>query len=179
MKLGDALVIIAVSAIAFYVGSQCAARETVRVVPQIITRYDTVPVTPQWLLDSLKKLADRKPTRDTTEIVIEHTIIDTEYVNVGADPEQRPNIWPLLTYQGGTEFGDTAIVTSFSLRNGTGSAAKVFIPGILTGIEADSNAIPKLIFEPFPKPKGPSFLYTLKTLGLGFGTGVIACSLTR
>ena len=181
MNTKDLMTVVVIGGAAFFIGSQCFGKtKTIeRIVPNIVTRYDTVKTTPKWLLDSLKKLQKRAATRDTTEIIVENTLIDTVFVPVPADTAARPPIWPLIGYAGSVRFGDTALVTTFSLRSGEGSVSKVYIPGILTGIEMDSTPIPKLIYAPFPKPKGPSFLYTVKTIGYGTLIGLGACVLTK
>lgn len=141
-------------------------------VPVIRTVYDTVPTLPEWYADSLPLWKKRKHTTDTLEVVIRETVVDTQYIPVNAPPDERPNLWPVLSYRGGSRFGDTAVVSSFDVRTGRLGVSTVFIPGILTSIEADSNASPKFTFAPFPELKKPSLFYKLKMVAIGFG----ACS---
>ena len=138
-------------------------------VPYIVTKHDTVHTLPDWYKDSVRIWKQRATTTDTFNLVITNTIIDTEYVPVNAPPEHRPNLWPLLEYHGPVARGDTAVVSTFSVRNGNLAVSKVYSPGILTGIEADSNTVPRLTFAPYPEPKGPSLFYKLKMMGIGYG----------
>lgn len=147
-------------------------------IPVIVTVYDTVEQLPKWLEDSLRSWKKRKSTTDTVPLVIQTTHVDTEYVKVPCDTAERSRIRPVLWYHGGTRVGDTATVGTFSLRDGKLDASKVYIPGILTGIDADTNAAPKMTFEPFPEPKKPSLLYKLKLIGIGVGTGFVVTTLS-
>lgn len=168
---------IGIAAVAFLIGKELFPRkiDADPVIPTIETKYDTVRSVPEWFEDSLNYWRNRKPTRDTTEIVITNTVIDTVLVDIPCEAEKRPQLWPVLAYTGGSEFGDTATVTTFSLQTGQGSVSKVFIPGILTSLVADSTGIPRLVYDPFPKPKGPSLFYRLKLVGLGALGGFAAC----
>lgn len=138
-------------------------------VPHIVTKHDTVKVLPEWFADSLKTWKSRSASTDTFTLVVTNTVVDTEFVPVNAPASERPNLWPLLSYHGGTAFGDTALVSTFSVRNGSLAVSKVFSTGILTGIEADSSNVPRLTFAPFPEEKKPSFFYKLKMIGIGYG----------
>ena len=146
-----------------------------RVIDHIVTKYDTVTRVPKWIQDSLKKWPKQTHTTDTVNLYHTVLVVDTEYVSISPDTTQRPNIWPLIAYRGGSSFGDTARVTTFSLRSGALTYSTLFIPGILTGIDADSAGTPKLTFDPFPVPPKPSLLYRLKLAGIGFG----ACSVVN
>lgn len=136
-------------------------------VPTIITRYDTVQVTPRWLNDSIKAWKSRKATTDTVNIIISNTIISHDTIYIGSDTANRPRIWPVLEFHGGVRFGDTASIVTFSLHSGLRAASRVFTPGILTDIEADTGSIPKLTYAPFPEPKSPPLLYRLKYILAG------------
>jgi hypothetical protein len=140
-------------------------------VPKIVTVYDTVPTLPVWYKDSLRHWKERKSTTDTVSLYFTTTLVDTQFVPVNAPPENRPDVWPLLDYHGGSKFGDTAVVSTYSLRTGNMAIRKVFVPGILTGIDAyhEGDPAPRLNFAPFPKCPGPSFLYSLKMMGIGGG----------
>lgn len=145
-------------------------------IPTIVTTHDTVERLPSWFADSVRIWKKRKTTTDTVNIVYGTTHVDTEYVRVPCDTAQRSNIRPVLSYHGSAKLGDTASVATFSLKNGSLDLSRVYIPGILVGIDADSTPTPRLTFEPFPKPKGPSLLYRLKLLGIGFASGTVACA---
>lgn len=166
--------VIVTFALAFLIVRQWFPRTIVETsVPHIVTKYDTVTTLPRWFQDSLRIWKSRKPTTDTVNLVVTQTVVDTEYVPVNNPPEERPNVWPVLSYHGGDSFGDTAAVSTFDLRSGRLGLSKVFIPGILTDIEADSNATPKLTFAPFPKQKGPTLFQSLKLIGIGFGSCMV------
>lgn len=141
-------------------------------IPRIVTHYDTVKTLPTWYKDSVRVWKIRKHTTDTVNLVTEHTTVDTQFIPVNAPPEDRPDVWPLLSYHGGTKFGDTAVVSTYSLRSGNMAIRKVFIPGMLTEIDAfrPDSVGPGLTYVPFPVCPGPSFLYKLKMMGLGVVT---------
>lgn len=149
----------------------------VSLVPTIVTQHDTVKVVPKWFQDSVKIWSKRRHTTDTLTLTTNVTVIDTlvVVVPVNQPPEQRPNLWPIISYHGGSQFGDTAVVTTFSLRQGQLGISRTFIPGILTALEQDSLPNPRFTFAPFPKPKGPGLWHTLKVATLGYG----ACSLVN
>jgi len=144
-------------------------------IPTIVTLFDTVETVPKWLNDSIKKWKKIVHTTDTVNLVIQNTLIDTVFVPVNAPAEERPNLWPLLEYHGGASFGDTAIVTTFSVQTGQGAVSRIFIPGILTDVTTGASNVPQLRFEPFPKRKGATVFQQLKLFGLGFGS----CSLLQ
>lgn len=140
----------------------------------LVPKYDTVKVLPSWLKDSLKVWKKRPATTQKTPILISAMKVDTQYVPVDATPENRPNIHPLLSYNGGSRFGDTAITVTFGLRDGEPTISKVFIPGILTGIDANTeDGTPRMTYAPFPAPKKPSLLYRVKMIGIGAGACMI------
>lgn len=158
-------------------------RTVEKIIPNIITQHDTVSVDklPDWYTDSVKKWKKRIHTTDTINIYVTNTIIrsDTikQFVYVGSDTSKRPNLWPVISYHGGSRFGDTAIVTTFSLRAGIGSVSRVFIPGILTAIDVDSGKpYPSLTYVPFPKPKSPSLFYKVKMIAIGYGSCLLVNS---
>lgn len=143
-------------------------------IPVIKTVYDTVKVVPTWLNDSMRIWKSRKATTDTVELVISETIIDTQFlpITVGCDSSAiaaRPKKWPILSYNSGGNFGDTAFVTVFDIRTGQLGASRVFTAGILTGIEADSNTTPRITYKPFPSTKRGATLWDkVKWTGVGF-----------
>jgi len=136
-------------------------------IPHIITKFDTVTVIPSWLSDSVKKWKKVKHTTDTVNLTITNTIVKTDTMKITLPPEERPNVWPILSYHGGASFGDTAVVSAFSVRDGRLGISKVFVAGILTAIEADSTSVPKMSFSPFPDQKNPSLFYRLKYILIG------------
>lgn len=143
-------------------------------IPVIVPKYDTVETLPKWYKDSVEHWKKRKHTTDTLPVLVTSTVVASAPINVIASPEQRPDIWPVLDFSGGTRLGDTAIIGSLSLRSGRVALSKFYIPGILTGIHMDSaNSVPKLDFASFPEPKKPSLLYKLKMVGIGFGACTI------
>lgn len=138
-------------------------------VPRIVTRYDTVPTLPEWYTDSVRHWKKRKYTTDTVPLVLTETVVDTEYVPVTRPPEERPNIWPLLRYSGGRSFGDTAVVTTFNLRDGKLAVSQLFIPGMLTAIDAsDTLRTPRINYAPFPPGEKHGFWHNPKIFGAGF-----------
>lgn len=146
--------------------SACKSPDPKPSIPTIITKHDTVHTV---RLDTIWKL-HTKHTTDTVNLVITNTIVDTQVINVNAPPEERRNVWPLLAYHGGAKFGDTAVVSTFSLRSGRLGVSKVFIPGILIAIDAgegDEASVPKMSFEPFPAQKGTPLLQRLKYVLIG------------
>ncbi len=137
-------------------------------IPRIITRYDTVESLPKWYGDSVKAWKKRKFTTDTVTLVAQLTTVTSQVIPVDSSPEKRPDIWPLLSYHGSVKFGDTALVATYSVRSGNMAISKVFIPGMLTDIDAfRDGGTPRLNYEPFPVCPGPSLLYRLKMMGLG------------
>lgn len=171
MDIKSGLVLVGISAFLAIVlyHEACWPAPPKPVIPTIITKHDTVRTV---RLDTLWK-TKTKHTTDTVNLVITKTLVDTQVINVNAPPEERRNVWPVLAYHGGTKFGDTATITTFSLRSGRVGISKVFIPGILTAIdvqEGDTASVPKLSFEPFAAEKKPSLLYRLKYVGIGAGS---------
>ena len=148
-------------------------------IPNIVTKFDTVETLPAWFADSTEIWKRRGFTTDTINLIVSETVVDTQFIPVtqgctAAAVEARPHLWPLLTYRGGTRFADTALVSTFDLRSGKLGLSKVFIPGILTAIEADSNASPRFTFEPFPKTKKTSVWTKLLWSGVGYGVCTVA-----
>lgn len=148
-----------------------------QVVPQIVTRYDTVSSLPKWYQDSVDYWKKRKHTTDTVNVVVSQTVYDTAYINVGHDSMPAQPLWPLVRYDGTSKFGDTATVTTFDLRSGHLGISRIYQAGILTKIEVqENNPTPKLTFEPFPKTKAGSSL--LSKIGFGL-VGYGACSIVN
>jgi hypothetical protein len=168
-------------AFAFFIGTQCfhKTKTVEKIIPQIVTQYDTVEKRPEWLADSIKKWKKVKFLSDTHTIVIHQTIVDTQYVPVDAPPDQRPNIWPVLTYHGDGVFGDTAFIRTFSVRTGKEAVSKVFIGGYLTDIDVEdaNNPTPKLNYKPFPPAERHNWLYPIKKVILGVGIGFGTCTI--
>lgn len=157
---------------------------TVKSIPQIVTRYDTVPSVPEWYKDSVKYWKKRKYTTDTVNLEFTNTVVDTQYIPVNAPPEDRPDVWPLLSYHGGSKWGDTAVVSTYSLRSGNMAIAKVFVPGILVDIDAyrPDSTTPRLNYAPFPKGEKHGFWHNPKIFSIGFGSCAaigLAASLAR
>lgn len=144
-------------------------------IPRIVTHYDTIPALPKWYEDSVRYWKKRKYTTDTVNLLIAGTLVNQPVIPVNKPPEERPNLWPLLRYSGHSRFGDTASVTTFSVRSGQLYFSKIFVPGILIGIDAsDTLQTPRINFVPFPVCPGPSFLYKVKMIGIGGGLGYVA-----
>lgn len=177
------LVVIATTALA--VRTLWPKTVTVKSVPRIVTVYDTVNTVPGWYADSVRYWKKRKYTTDTLNLYFTNTVVDTQYVPVNSPPEDRPDVWPLLSYHGGSKFGDTAVVSTYSLRSGNLAITKVFVPGILTDIDTwreDTTAAPRLNFAPFPPGEKHGFWHNPAVFGIGFGSCAaigIAASLFR
>ena len=155
---------------------------TEKSVPQIVTEYDTVDALPKWYEDSVRIWKRRKATTDTIELYYTNTVVDTQYIPVNSPPENRPELWPVLSYHGSAKFGDTAVVSTYSVRNGNLGVSKAFVPGILTDIEAHANSRPKLTYAPFPKGEKHGFWHNPKVFGIGFGSCAaiaVAASIAR
>lgn len=143
---------------------------TEKAVPRIVTIHDTVNTLPEWYEDSLRIWKRRKATTDTVELYYTNTVVDTQYIPVNLPPEERPQLWPVLSYHGTAKWGDTAVVSTYSVRNGNLAVSKAFIPGILTDIEANANSEPKLNYAPFPKGEKHGFWHNPLVFGIGFGS---------
>ena len=131
-----------------------------RIIPTIVTQQDTVRT--RWT-DTLWKV---RVTTDTYNLVVRETVHDTVQVYVGADTLARPKVWPLLSYDQRAK--DTAVVRTFDLRNGRGAESVIFTPGPLTGLYADSLAVPRLNFGSWPD-QHTSWLTKLLWGGIGYG----------
>jgi hypothetical protein len=157
---------------------------TVKSVPRIVTHYDTVHAVPKWYQDSVRVWKRRKYTTDTVNLVYSNTVVDTQYVPVNAPPEDRPDVWPLLSYHSSGKWGDSAVVSTYSLRSGNMAITKVFVPGILVDVDAfrDGNSAPKLNYVPFPPGEKHGFWHNPAVFGIGFGSCAaigLAASLTH
>jgi len=165
-----------VSFFAFVLGSTMCARtkEAPKVVPKIITVYDTVDKEPKWLTDSIKKWRKRVHTTDTVNLTPTVITLRDVHIPVNAPAEERPNIWPVLSVNGGRVWGDTTVIRSFSLRTGTEAVSKLFSTGYITDLEADfdSNSTPRITFTPFPASEKHGFWHNPKVFGYGILAGI-------
>lgn len=128
-----------------------------RVIPTIITKYDTVQT--RW-----RDIVHRTTT-DTFNLVVKETIHDTVVINV---TENRPALWPVLLYEQSSR--DTAMLRTFDLQSGRGASLKIFTPGPITGLYADSIARPSMNFGVWPV----AHTSTIKKLFYG-SLGYAAC----
>lgn len=159
---------------AFFIGKELFPREkeVEKKVPVIRTEYDTVEVRPAWLEDSIKKWKKTVYTTDTINLTPIQIVINDAKIPINAPAEQRPRINPLLSYSGGRAFGDTALVRTFNLQDGTESVSKIYVPGILTAIDAEvDNPTPRLNFEPYPPKERHNWFYPVKHILMGAGIG--------
>ena len=168
----DLVLAVTVAVTMFFVTREFFPRhiKETNVIPHIVTQYDTVERLPRWYADSVRQWKRRKATTDTVTLYVSSTVVDTQYYPVEAPVADRPPLWPVLSYHGTASFGDTATVTSLDMRTGRLDISRPVIPGIHTDIEVGKDPEPKLTFAPFPKQKGPSLLYKLKMIGIGFGS---------
>lgn len=164
-------------AVAFTVGATVfgGTKEVEKVVPKIVTQYDTVEKSPKWLADSIKKWKKVVYTTDTINLTPIQIVINDERIPIDSPATKRPSYWPLLGYTSGGNFGDTAFVRTFSLKDGRTSVSKIFVPGILTGIDAEvNNPTPRLNFKPFPPEERHNWFYPIKHALIGAGVGAVA-----
>jgi hypothetical protein len=136
--------------------------------PRIITIRDTIH-------DTLVIRQPRRVTTDTVQLVVRMTIHDTTFINVGCNPVDRTNLWPVVALDVGKKVGDTTTVNTFSLRTGQGGTSRIYTPGPLLGVWADSTPSPRLLFGPPLKPATVSFWTKVKWAGVGWG----ACTVTN
>lgn len=146
----------------------------VRVIPTIVTRYDTVETLPKWWEDSVKKWKKKVYVTDTVNLLATHVVVDTQYVPVDAPAEQRPDIHPLMYLNAGKgHFGDTVFTQTFSLKTGKTTLSKVFLPGIIVGIDANyPSGTPRIDFEPFYPAEQHGWFYPTKHKLIGAGVGL-------
>lgn len=110
-----------------------------RSIRQIVTQYDTVRT--KWVVhDTVLKV-----TTDTFNLIVSQTIYDTVVVNVR---DTSTHLWPIIQYE---QRKDTAWLRTFELTSGHGSILRVFAPGPLLGIYADSVATPRMNFGAWPE----------------------------
>ena len=150
-----ALVLLALGA---FVGRSFFPRVEVRGrnIPQIITRYDTVKT--KWIVhDTVLKV-----TTDTFNLIVTQTLYDTVVINV-KDTAQR--LWPIILFE---QRKDTAWLRTFELSTGRGSILRVHAPGPVSGIYADSVAVPRMNFGTWPIHKTSNFTKLLWS-GIGYG----------
>lgn len=138
--------------------------------PLIVTVHDT-------LHDTLR-ISVPKPVPGPT-LTIRVTVHDTTYLNIGAEPAERTNIWPVLTVDVGRKVGDTTTINTFSLRSGAGGTAKVYTAGPLLGVWADSTATPRYLFGPPPAPRRVSLWTKLEWGGIGYGSCTVVSGLAK
>lgn len=170
--------IVAGVAVRMYLPKRITTNTTI---PVIVTKYDTVAQTPKWLADSIKIWKKKVYSTDTIPLVINHTIIDTQFVPVGDTTNHEvANIWPILSYHSKGGFGDTAIVTNFSLRSGKAIVSKVFVTGYLTDLTyRDSSNIPVLSFKDFPPTEKHGWFYPVKHILFGAMAGITIYSVVK
>ena len=138
-----------------------------RPVPQIVTVYDTVR-------DTVKLRGPKVVTTDTLRVIEKVIFHDTVQVQVPADTGRRPVLWPVLNAQIGKSRGDTTTTTTFSLRSGRTVESRIWTPGPLKSLWADSTGTPRLDFYEPNTPKGTSTLTKLLWSGIGFGVCKLA-----
>lgn len=137
--------------------------EVLKPVPTIVTVYDTVR-------DTVRLRGPRVVTTDTVQIVIRQTVHDTVQINVGCDTLERPPLWPVLNAQIGKSRGDTSRVTTFSLRSGRPTVSRIWTPGPLRSLWADTTGTPRMDFYDPPKPPGVSLWTKVKWTVIGYGS---------
>jgi len=93
-------------------------------------------------------------------------------VNV-VDTTERLPIWPVLNAQIGKSRGDTSLTTTFSLRSGKTVESRIWTPGPLKSLWADSSGTPRMDFYDPPAEK-KQILPKLLWAGIGFGICKIA-----
>lgn len=146
-----------------------------QVIPEIHTEYDTVQTLPAWFEDSLNYWKKRKFTTDTVPLIIAVDHVDIPAIVIDTPPMLRPDWHPLLALNSNAgKFGDTLFTYTFSLRTGKEAVSKVFIPGYITGIDAQyPNETPRIDFKPFPKAEQHGWFYPIKYTLLGTGIGLL------
>ena len=136
-------------------------------VPQIVTVHDTVR-------DTVRLRGPKIVTTDTVHLVIRETLHDTVQINVNVvDTTERLPIWPVLNAQIGKSRGDTSLTTTFSLRSGKTVESRIWTPGPLKSLWADSSGTPRMDFYDPPAEK-KQILPKLLWAGIGFGICKIA-----
>lgn len=138
--------------------------------PIITTVHDTIH-------DTLR-IRVPKPVPGPT-LTIRETIHDTTFIQIGPAPEQRTNIWPVLTVDVGKKVGDTTRITTFSLRSGQGASSQIYTGGPLLGVWADSVGTPRVLFGTPPQPASVSFWTKVKWGGLGYASCEVVNGLAR
>jgi hypothetical protein len=161
--------------VAFILGGMVCPRvkEVEKIVPTIVTQYDTTEVEPEWLQDSLKKWRNKKYTTDTTILThVQLTITDVK-IPIDSPAAARPDIYPVLSINGGRRFGDTTFIRTFSVKDGHMAVSSVFTAGYITDLDVEShnNPTPRINFEPFPPEERHNWLYPIKHTLLGVGIG--------
>lgn len=137
------------------------------VIPNVVTHYDTVRALPKWFEDSLKNW---KKLSKPIETVVTSVVVESFPVYVPNEQAEAPipEIYPILRYHGGSQFGDSFLVHSFSLKRGNQVVSTGIVTGILTDIHSDSaSSKPILTFETFPAKQNTPFIQKLKFAGLG------------
>lgn len=159
----NTLVVLALFILGVFAGRSACPRivERGRVIPQIITKYDTVRT--KWVVhDTVLKV-----TTDTFNLVETQTLYDTVVINV---KDTSTNLWPIVLYE---QRADTAWLRTFELSTGRGTILRVHAPGPVLGIYADSVARPRLSYGEWPRNETSLFKKILY-----IGSGYAACTLS-
>lgn len=153
--MNNNLVILLVLALGFFGGRMvCPRTEPSRVIPRIVTQYDTVHTLQRDTIWRTRTV--RHYTTDTFNLVIRETIYDTVVVS----PSSR--LWPIVSYT--MRHRDTARVRTYDPITGHGAAVEVWTPGPLHEIQADTTPTPRMTFGTYPNTKtsgGTKLLYLL------------------
>ena len=166
MKRFSPLIYLAIGAvIAFFL---IPRKTVIKPIPQIVTVHDTVR-------DTVRLRGPRVVTTDTVHLIVRVTLHDTVQIPVNADSAQRPHLWPVLNAQIGKSRGDTSLTTTFSLRSGKTVESRIWTPGPLKSIWADSSGTPRMDFYPPMTQKTFGLVPKLLWSGIGFGV----CRITK
>lgn len=159
MKFSSTLLFILILIVGAILGRSLFPKtiNTGRVIPQIVTKFDTVRTI--WH-DTVKV---NHFTTDTFNLIIHQTIHDTVVINV---TDNRPNIWPLISYH--TVNKDSANVRTFDLRTGRGASSTIYTPGPINTIVTDSFPTPHMTFGTYPT-NSVSLIKKLLYGGVGYG----------
>lgn len=132
-------------------------------VPMIVTQHDTVH-------DTLRlELRPPAPKPGTPNLTISVTIHDTSNLNAGEKPQDRANLWPVLSLSVGRRVGDTTTANTFSLRTGQVAVSRFYTAGPLLNVWADSTGAPRLLFGDSPRPPRVSIWTKAEWTAVGWG----------